>query len=92
MKITVFRRPRAKQFEYKPLYYDERKEELEQIKEQYSNPEKAQQKERIRERIQRRWDIHRNHKNTSKSSNPTLLLYLVLIGLVVYMLFFAKIL
>ncbi|MCF8331338.1 MAG: hypothetical protein K9H84_02715 [Bacteroidales bacterium] len=90
MRFTVFKRPNPKQFEYKPLYYDERKEELEKVKEQYSDPEKAQQIEEIRDRIERRWEIHRNHKGEGKSSNITLLLYLLLIGAVVYVLFFSE--
>ncbi|MFO8087740.1 MAG: hypothetical protein R6T91_08060 [Bacteroidales bacterium] len=90
MKITGFKRPNPKQFEYKPLYYDPRKEELEQVIEQYENPEEARKVEKIRERIEKRWDIHRNHKGKNKTSNITLLLYLLVIFAIVYVLFFSE--
>lgn len=90
MRISLFRRPKPKQFEYKPLYYDKRKEELEQVQQQYANPEEARKIEAIRERLERRWDIHRNHKGKGKSSNSMLILYLLLVGAVVYLLFFAE--
>lgn len=90
MKITAFKRFQPKHFEYRPLYYDERQEELDQIKQQYENPEEAQKIEAIRERIQRRWNIHRNHKNKTKSSNPRLVLYLIIIMAFVYVLFFSE--
>lgn len=91
MKIFLFRRPTPKQFEYKPLYYDARKEELEKIQERYTNPEKAMKKEAVRDRINMRWDIHRKHKGKEKSSNHTLILYILLVAAIVYLLFFAKV-
>jgi len=90
MKITVFKRHKAKQFEYRPLYYDARKEELEQIQQQYTNPEEAQKTEAIRERITRRWEIHRNHKGKTKNTNHRLVLYLIIIGFITYVVFFTE--
>lgn len=90
MKITGFKRPNPKQFEYKPLYYNPRKEELEQVIEQYENPEEARKVEKIRERLEKRWDIHRNHKGKNKTSNTSLFLYLLVIFAIVYVLFFSE--
>lgn len=92
MRISIFKVPRARQFTYRPLYYDERKEELEQIKEQYSNPSRARELDRIRERIGRRWDMQRNHKRTGKKqgSGMVLFFYLLIIGALVYIIFFLK--
>ncbi len=93
MRISIFRTPRARQFTYRPLYYDERKEELEQIKEQYSDPEKARQLDRIRERIGRRWNMHRNHKRSSEKqgSGMVLFFYLLIVAALIYIVFFLKV-
>lgn len=91
MKITVFRRPDPKQFEYKPLYYSEREEEIKQIQEKYDNPDEARRRELFREQIERRWNIHRTHQRKGKTSNPRLLFYLLIIGLIVYYLYFSNV-
>jgi len=45
---SLFKKPNHRQFDYKPLYYDERKERLDQLKEAHSGPSKSGSRTRIK--------------------------------------------
>jgi len=85
MKIVAFKTRKPKQFNYKPLFYDKKKEEMEERLKKYAEPEQ-QLSERMRMRIKETWRI-RDTKN-NLISKRTLYLYLIGVILIIYFIFF----
>lgn len=56
MRIVSFRTPKPKQFKYKPRYYDEDKEVLEQKKAAMGLEAKVSHREGLRLQMSRRWN------------------------------------
>jgi hypothetical protein len=92
MKISFFKTAKPKDFSYRPLYYDERKEELEKIKKSVEAESGDDVAERMRVRLDRSWrDKYDRRRRRSSTSNLRLLIYLAAIVMVIYFMFFAKI-
>jgi adenine-specific DNA methylase len=87
MQIVFFRRPKPKQFEYKPRYYDEEEERLRKRREEMEKSGHGDTSF-MQSEIDRRWR-RLDKKNRSKSRGLTLLVYLVIAALLVYFIFFA---
>ncbi|NTW23698.1 MAG: hypothetical protein HGA37_03270 [Lentimicrobium sp.] len=85
MKIVAFKTRKPKQFNYKPLFYDKKKEEMEERLKKYSEPEQ-QLSERMRMRMKETWRV-RDSKNNLLSKR-TLYLYLIGVILIIYLIFF----
>ena len=86
MQIVFFKRPKPRQFEYKPRYYDEEKERREERRKALAEAENGAPTNLKRD-IDLRWRrIDRRNRNKSKSIN--LLVYLVIVALLVYFMFF----
>lgn len=85
MKIVAFKTRKPKQFNYKPLFYDKKKEEMEERLKKYAEPEQ-QLAERMRMRMKETWRI-RDTKN-NLISKRTLYLYLIGVILIIYFIFF----
>ena len=86
MALTFFKIPRNKKFNYRPVYYDQKKEEREKrlksaLEEGSENYEQA-----LRDRIQMRWKRTAG-KRDRKASNQRLIIILVVIGLLFYLAF-----
>lgn len=86
MKIIAFRTRKPKRFTYKPLYYDERKEELEKLKKKYSEPAPDGISPDFRDRLRSSWHI--KEQRTGNISRATLIAYLVVAMLLLYLIFF----
>ena len=91
MKIVFSRRPKPKQFDYKPIYWDQEKEELEKRRKQLSNIGKEKTGDDIkldlRADINRTW--RRNHKTTDQKAHTIkFIIYLSVILFFVYLIFF----
>ncbi|MFC2100474.1 hypothetical protein ACFLRZ_01450 [Bacteroidota bacterium] len=76
MNIVFFKRPQPKRFDYKPLYYDERKDELEQRKKKFEITDNEEKKEAIKSEIHYRWGLHRK-ASKGKGSVTTMIFYIV---------------
>ncbi len=86
MQIVFFKRPKPRQFDYKPRYYDEEKERAEELRRK-SLGIKTGGNSDLRLEISRRWrTADRKNRNTAKGIN--LLVYLVIAALLVYFVFF----
>lgn len=89
MRFIMFRTPKPKQFNYKPRYYDEGKEKIEQKKAEMGYESRLSHRESLRLQMSKRW-----HKGKSeKSSNPItqLFYYLFYIFVIfggIYLIFF----
>lgn len=85
MKIVAFKTRKPKQFNYKPLYYDKKKEEMEERLKKYSNPEQ-QITERMRARIKETWRVKEGRNNLT--SKRTLYIYVIASLIIIYFIFF----
>lgn len=86
MKITLFSRAKARQFNYQPRYYDAQKEaddkRKKEIEENVKNPERINLRREMREK----WGRH--DRTRSKSKTYSIAVYIVLLIMIVYILFF----
>ena len=55
MRIVMFKTPTPKRFKYKPRYYDEEKDKLEQRKAELGLDSQLTKQESLRLRMRRRW-------------------------------------
>ncbi|MBE0661214.1 MAG: hypothetical protein IH597_02000 [Bacteroidales bacterium] len=91
MKISFFKTAKPKEFKYTPLYYNERKEELEKIRKSVEAKEGDDQVERMRVNLERSWRTRRDRQQRKAPvSSVRLLLYLAAIALFIYLMFFYK--
>ena len=87
MRFTLFRTPQPKRFNYAPRYWDERKEEIENIRKRYADSGETTSGEKARLMIAGRWRRRVDHSTRKKSSALTLLVYLLLIALLAWFIF-----
>ncbi|MBK9359018.1 MAG: hypothetical protein IPN08_16840 [Bacteroidales bacterium] len=85
MKIVAFNTRKPKPFNYKPLYYDKKKEEMEERMKKYTNPEE-QITDRMRSRIRETWRVREKRNNVI--SKRTLYIYLIAAMVILYFIFF----
>lgn len=87
MKIVGFGVRKPKAFNYKPRYYDEKKERIEELKKRYSqetpNDELSPD---FKKRLRESWHI--KEKRIGSISKGTMLVYLALVILMIYLIFF----
>jgi len=84
MNIIFFKRPKPRQFNYKPLYYDPEKEEAENRKKALSSDDP---RERMRAEIRRRWYPER--KTSAGGINMVrIFIYIAFAAFAIYMIFF----
>lgn len=82
MNLKFLHRPKPRQFNYKPLYYDEHKEELEKLKRRYSDDEKNDYSNRIHE------GFRRKRANSFGVVSPTkILLTIFVVVMALYIIF-----
>jgi hypothetical protein len=87
MAITFFKTPKNKKYDYRPVYYDAKKEEREKrLKTAYEegteNYEQA-----LRDRIQMRWKRGSGARD-KRASNQRLVIIMVVVFLLAYLVFF----
>lgn len=84
---SFIRQNKHKSFEFKPRYYDERKERIEELRRKYGKKDATNAKadrERLREDLSGKW--HGSRQTKVNSSNRTLLLIIVaLLALTYYL-------
>ncbi len=85
MKIVAFKVGKPKQFNYRPLYYDKKKEEMRERLKKYAEPEQIEA-DRLRSKIRDTWRI--KEKKNYKLSKRTLYIYLIGVIVLIYFIFF----
>ncbi len=90
MRISFFKLPKAKQFEYKPLYYDPEKEKAKKKSLDNESKDPDQIKERLKAEMDEKWAIGRNKNRQARGfiSQRNLLIYLAIALLLLYFIFF----
>jgi len=85
MKIVAFKTRKPKQFNYRPLFYDQKKEEMEELMKRYTDTEQ-QETERLRLRMRETWRVREAKNNLI--SKRTLYIYLIGASIIIYLVFF----
>ncbi len=86
MAITFFKTPKNKKYNYRPLFYDQKKEEREKRMKSALEQGDDNYEHALRERIQARWKRSSPVKDR-KASNQRLIIIFVVIGLLFYLAF-----
>lgn len=91
MKISFFKTGKPKGFSYRPMFYNERKEELEKIRRSVEAESGADTSERMRVKLERSWRERQDRKRRKTStSNIRLLIYLAALAMLIYFMFFYR--
>ena len=91
MKIVFFKRPKARQFNYKPLYYDpdqEEAKERQKLKDALNSTDPA---ERMRAQIRRRWRTDQRNTPESGINFVRIFIYIAFAAFMIYFLFFTDV-
>jgi hypothetical protein len=86
MALTFFKTPRNKKFNYRPLYYDQKKEEREFRLKSALEDDKENYEQALRERMRMRWKRSSGARE-KKTSNQRLIIILIVIFLLFYLVF-----
>jgi len=84
MKITAFKTGKAKSFNYRPVYYDKKKDEMEERLKRYKEPKEAEE-DRLRTRIKETW--RQREVKTKKLSTRTFYIYIIAALALLYYIF-----
>lgn len=87
MALTFFKTPKNKTFNYKPVYYDKKKEEREKRLKSAFEDGGGDYAGALRERMQSRWRRNTGAKDR-RASQQRLIVILFIIGLLFYLIFF----
>lgn len=93
-RIRFIKVNRHKNYDYTPMYYDERKEKLKAMVSSYEDKEgkseeqiNVESKERMRLRLQNSWSAQAEYKNKSRAANLRLIVILIALIVIVYVIF-----
>ncbi|PKP50406.1 MAG: hypothetical protein CVT94_02050 [Bacteroidetes bacterium HGW-Bacteroidetes-11] len=84
MKIVAFKTGKPKSFNYRPVYYDKKKDEMEERLKRYKEPKEAEE-DRLRTRIKESW--HQREVKTKKLSTKTFYIYIIVALALIYYIF-----
>jgi hypothetical protein len=87
MKFVFFSRPKPRQFNYKPIYYDPAKEEAEVRRKSRSSLQAGDPREHLRSEIRRKWKIDRSETD-KKNKLIRIVFYIIIAAFSIYIIFF----
>lgn len=85
MKITFLKTAKARKFDYKPRYYDAKKEAEEKRKKEIEDNIKNPDRVNLRREMERKWG--RRDRTRSKSRAYSMAIYVVLLIAILYIFF-----
>lgn len=88
MNIIFFRRPKPRQFNYIPRYYDPVKEEIEERKKELGLIQEGDREARMRSEFRRKWRVEKNPA-ARQLYIMRLFIYIIVIGFSLYFIFFS---
>lgn len=86
MKVVFFKRPTPRQFDYKPRYYDEKKEREEKRRKALEDAQSGDTTF-LRDEINRRWR-KADTKNRNRAKGINLLIFILVAAGLIYFMFF----
>ncbi len=87
MALTFFKIPKNKKYSYKPVYYDQKKEEREKLQKAAIEQDSENYEKALRERMQMRWKRSTGARSR-RASNQRLVIIFVIMFLLLYLIFF----
>jgi cytochrome c-type biogenesis protein CcmH/NrfG len=84
--MGFFKTAKPKQFEYRPRYYDQKKEELENRRKELDKTGEGATAS-FRSEIKRRWRF-KDRKVNQRSKQMNTLVYLIILAILIYLIFF----
>jgi hypothetical protein len=81
LKFSFLQTRKPKQFEYKPRYYDPKKEAFEQRRKEMGLSDQQTRSEQLRARLQYEWGNKRNRQKHQRNNLVKLLFFIVLVVL-----------
>ncbi len=87
MALTFFKIPRNKKFNYRPVYYDQKKEEREKRQKAALEEDSGDYEKALRDRLQMRWK-RTSGVRSRRASTQRLLIIFVVMFLLLYLIFF----
>ncbi|MFW5975084.1 MAG: hypothetical protein ACOCQ6_02655 [Bacteroidota bacterium] len=81
MKIVMFKTRKPRKFIYRPRYFDPEKEAMEERR-RARELRLSDSSEKLREEMTRKW-----HRKAKRKSNTTMLVYIVILVLLLYLVF-----
>ncbi len=87
MALTFFKIPRNKKYNYRPVYYDKKKEEREKREKAVSEDDPDAYTDAFRDRLELRWKRN-SLARSRKASNQRLIIILVVMFLLLYLIFY----
>lgn len=87
MAITFFTRPKNKKYNYRPVYFDAKKEEREKRHKTAYEEGSEGYEQALRDRLQMRWK-RASASRDRRGSNQRLIIILVVITMLAYLVFF----
>ena len=87
MALTFFKIPRNKKYEYRPVYYDKKKEEREKREKAVSSDDPDAYADALRDKLHMRWKRTAGER-TRKASNQRLIIIFVVMFLLLYIIFY----
>jgi len=90
MRLSFFKLPKAKAFDYKPLYYDPKKDTEKKTTLSEGLTEAEQKKARLKAEMNDKWAIGRHKGSQARGfiNSKNLLIYLAIALLLLYFIFF----
>ncbi len=85
MALVFFKTNRHKKFNYKPVYYNESKEELKEIQKKASSAD-DEKLEMMRSKMRKRWQQHRKVKSPKYTTAKIAFILFLLFAIVYYLL------
>ena len=88
MKIVFFSRPKARQYDYKPRYYDQKKDEREQRRKELGLADNEGGKRAMfMGELQKRWRGD-GYKKDKEGRRKRIMIYMIIIAFATYYIFF----
>ncbi|MDR4987355.1 MAG: hypothetical protein RG741_00775 [Bacteroidales bacterium] len=87
MALTFFKIPKNKKFNYRPVYYDKKKEEREEREKTISDDDPEHYASALRDRLNLRWKRTAGARSR-KASNQRLIIILVVMFMLLYLIFY----
>ncbi|TVR42634.1 MAG: hypothetical protein EA394_02985 [Bacteroidia bacterium] len=87
MALTFFKIPRNKKYNYRPVYYDQKKEEREKRAKAAYEENSGDYEKALKERLQMRWKRSAGARSR-RASNQRLVAIFIIMFLLLYLIFF----
>lgn len=87
MALTFFKIPRNKKYNYRPVYYDKKKEEMEKRNKAVSEDDPEAYAAALKDKLDLRWKRTAGARSR-KASNQRLVIILVVMFLLLYIIFY----